>query len=329
MANNVVTFNPSQLPAFAQGKELSSLAKNLTGGGDFGKRLSIRGGVFRLISGGKEVAAIEERYFDVVIVAAAEKVGRTFYGAPYQEGVSSAPRCWSADGDFPDESVSKPQSVSCGACPQNQKGSGQGTSRACRYSKRIAVVPANDIEGDVLQLNVPAASLFGDEEGDNRPLQSYAKFLAAQKADPNMVITRMRFDTTAQSPKLFFKAMRWLEQEEYDVCVSQGDTKEAQDAIVTAFTHTVETQAPVQREEAPVMAPKVIAKAIPAGPAGDDEEAPPPAPKMGRPKGSKNLPKAASAAVREPEPEVRRAASAEAAVPTRKGLLSTIADWDE
>jgi hypothetical protein len=36
---------------------------------------------------------------------------------------------------------------------------------------------ANDMEGDVLQLTLPAKSIFGKEEGDNRPLQAYARFL--------------------------------------------------------------------------------------------------------------------------------------------------------
>jgi hypothetical protein len=36
------------------------------GGNSFGKRISIKGGVFRLLASGKEIAAIDERYLDVV-----------------------------------------------------------------------------------------------------------------------------------------------------------------------------------------------------------------------------------------------------------------------
>ena len=44
-------FNPAQTPAFAKKAELSSLAKSLSGGGTGfdGKRISIKGGVFRVV----------------------------------------------------------------------------------------------------------------------------------------------------------------------------------------------------------------------------------------------------------------------------------------
>ena len=80
--SNVAVFNPSQVPAFAKKRgQLSAVAKALAGGvGGGGKRISIKGGVFRLVAGGKEVAAIEERYLDVVIVNAAPKeIGRAHF----------------------------------------------------------------------------------------------------------------------------------------------------------------------------------------------------------------------------------------------------------
>ena len=97
--SNIVEFNPSSLPSFVKRGELSAVAKALTGGSvGGGKRISIKGGVFRLISNGEEVAAIDERYLDVVIVNAAPKVSRTFYMGKYEEGNTSAPTCWSSAG---------------------------------------------------------------------------------------------------------------------------------------------------------------------------------------------------------------------------------------
>ena len=74
--SNIVQFNPTQLPAFARTGALSETAKALAGGsaGQTGKRVSIKGGVFRLIHDGKEVASIEDRHVDVVMVKAAPKV---------------------------------------------------------------------------------------------------------------------------------------------------------------------------------------------------------------------------------------------------------------
>jgi hypothetical protein len=71
--SNVVAFNASQVPAFARNNELSDTARALTGGGgaSAGKRISIKGGVFRLMSDGKEVTSIEDRHLDVIIIKAA------------------------------------------------------------------------------------------------------------------------------------------------------------------------------------------------------------------------------------------------------------------
>jgi hypothetical protein len=39
--------------------------------------------VFRLIHEGKQIAAVDERYLDVVVVNAAEKISRTFYAGAW------------------------------------------------------------------------------------------------------------------------------------------------------------------------------------------------------------------------------------------------------
>lgn len=238
--SNLTTFNPAQLPAFARKGELSEIAKALTGGGTGTsmKRISTKGGVFRLIAGGKEVAAIDDRHLDVVIVNAAPKVSRTFYAGQFVEGQATAPNCWSADGDLPDPSVKEPQAKSCATCPQNIKGSGQGDSRACRFSQRLAVVLANDIEGDVMQLTLAATSIFGKEDGDKRPLQAYARFLAAQSISPETLVTRLKFDTKAAVPKLFFQPVRWLNDEEFETVSAKGQTEDAKRAITMTVSQT-------------------------------------------------------------------------------------------
>ena len=238
--SNVALFSGSNVPAFAKKGELSDLAKSLAGGagGGGGKRISIKGGVFRLLVGGKEVAAIDERYLDVVIVNAAPKIGRTFYMKAYDGEAPSGPDCWSADGEKPDASAEKPQSDRCATCPQNVKGSGMGESRACRFSQRLAVVLADNVDGDVMQLQLPATSIFGQEEGDKRPLQAYARYLAAQNVSPEMLVTRMQFDTKATAPKLFFKPARWVTEEEYEVVVRQGQTEDAKRAVTMTVAKT-------------------------------------------------------------------------------------------
>jgi hypothetical protein len=295
--SNVVAFNPAQVPAFAKSGELSTLAKTLAGGGgQSGKRISIKGGVFRLVSDGKEVAAIEDRYLDVVVVNAAGKISRTFYAENYNPENPAPPACWSADGDRPDASVKEPQAQTCASCPQNIKGSGNGESRACRFSQRLAVVLANDVEGDVLQLTLPATSIFGKEDGDNRPLQAYARWLGAQSVGPEMVVTRMKFDTKSESPKLFFKAMRWLTDEEHESCVKQGKSSDAIKAITMTVSQTDKVEAKPLALEG--KAPKAKAKAK-VEEADDEVE----------------------------EPEIRK--EKEAPAPKAKSnLANVVADWD-
>ena len=153
------------LPAHLQSLELDDTTKALMGSGGSGsKRISIEGGVWRLLVNGKEIAQKEERNLNVVIVAASSKVARTYYAGTYKKGVSAPPDCWSANGDYPDKSVEAPQATGCANCPQNIKGSGQGEGRACRFSQRIAVVLDNDVGGDVFQLVLPSTSIFGEGE---------------------------------------------------------------------------------------------------------------------------------------------------------------------
>ena len=224
------------LPAHLQSLELDDTTKALMGSGGSGsKRISIEGGVWRLLVNGKEIAQKEERNLNVVIVAASSKVARTYYAGTYKKGVSAPPDCWSANGDYPDKSVEAPQATGCANCPQNIKGSGQGDGRACRFSQRIAVVLDNDISGDVFQLVLPSTSIFGEGEAGKWPLQMYAKMIGAKGVPITAVVTEMRFDTASSTPKITFKPVRFLESSEITTAIEQGKSTEA----IKAITMTV------------------------------------------------------------------------------------------
>ena len=302
--SNLALFN-SAVPAHIKAAGMSDLAKSLAGGGGGGgKRISTKGGVFRLYADGKEVASIDDRHLDVVIVRAAPKVSRTFYAGQYIDGQATAPTCWSQDGDTPDPTCKTKQAASCAACPQNVKGSGQGDSRACRYSQRLAVVLANDIEGDVMQLSLAATSIFGREEGGNYPLQAYARAIVAAGGDPAKLVTRLRFDTKAPVPKLFFKPERWLSEDEIETCTAKGESAEAQRAVTMTVSQqdgvTASAPAPLAIGNAPKPAK---AKPAPAPVAEEPEEA--------------------------AEPEVRKSKPAANAVPPASKLSSTLSEWDD
>lgn len=310
--SNITLFSSSNAPAFARNNALSETALALTGGGTgtSTKRISIKGGVFRLVAGGKEVAAIDDRHLDVIIVKAAAKVSRIFYAKAYDSENITGPDCWSNDGEKPDATAQNKQSQTCISCPQNQAGSGQGNSRACRYQQRLAVVLESNPNGDVLQLTLPATSVFGKEDGDKRPLQAYARHLALSNppVNPEQIVTRMRFDTKAESPKLFFQPLRWLTEDEYAVVQEQATSTDASRAVVMTVA-----QADGVKQSAPLTLPG-------KAPVIEAEEAP-------KPKAAK---KSKVEVDEDDEPEVRKDATKPTAVPEKKSKLADIvSDWDD
>ena len=237
-------------------------------GGSAGKSISIKGGVWRMIVGGEEIAKNEDRAMNVVVVNAAPAVSRTYYEGAYEEGAVTSPACFSADGKFPDAAIKAPQSSSCATCKQNIAGSGQGDSRACRYSQRFAVVLEGDLGGNVYRLQLPAKSLFGRAEGDKMPLQAYAKFLSGHGVPMSGVVTEARFDTSEAVPVLKFRAVRPLTREELAVARGQGSSEDALQAVEFKM---------VAKEAAPMPAlPASFAKpAEPAAPEVKAEEVAP------------------------------------------------------
>jgi hypothetical protein len=219
------------LPAHLKNLQLDATTKALMGSGSGGKRISIRGNVFRMMVDGKEIAQNEDRAMPIIITAANPNVSRTFYAGAYQEGQATAPTCWSNDGITPDIKSDEPQASKCATCSQNIKGSGQGDSRACRFSQRLAVLLENDIRGDIYQLTLPAQSIFGAVENGKMPLQAYAKFLGSHGLPVTAVVTEMRFDTASATPRLTFKAVRPLSEEELALTVEKGQSAEAKAAI--------------------------------------------------------------------------------------------------
>jgi outer membrane biosynthesis protein TonB len=172
---------------------------------------------------------------------------------------------------------------------------------------------------------------------DNRPLQDYARWLAAQGVNPETVVTRLKFDTSAESPKLFFKAMRWLTDDEYEVIERATQSQEAIDAV----TMSIAKPAPAAPAALPGAAPKAKAKAKPAPAADDEPPAPPPKakakpapaaeeePPAPPPKAKAKPAPAAEEEGDEEEPTVRKAAPTKPAAAIKPDLAKAIEDWDD
>ena len=229
MSNMTLFKSGSVIPDYL--REASDATTKDIAGSSGGKSISIKGGVWRMVVGGEEVAKNEERSMNIVVISAGKGVFRTFYADKYEEGKDIKPACWSAEGAVPNEEVPNPQAKTCATCPQNIAGSGDGKSRACRYSKRLAVALENDISGNIYRLSVPAKSYFGKADGDKMPLQAYGKFLSGHGIPITGVVTEARFDTAEAVPVLKFRAVRPLERSEWEAAKAQSLTEDAMQAV--------------------------------------------------------------------------------------------------
>lgn len=263
MSNEVAMFGGTAVvPSYLKGN-VDDMTRALMGGNN-SKRISIKGGVWRMLVGGKETAQNTDRAMNVVIVNAAEHNSRSYYKGTYDPNAKAAPpECWSRDSVTPAKEVKNPQSPNCATCPQNIKGSGQGEGRACRYARQLAVVLGNDIHGDIFSISIPAASVFGDDP-KKMGLNSYARYLAAHQGSVNTVVTELRFDTDASTPKLMFKPIRWLTEAEFKAIEERKTSPEALAAINLAV-HQIDKveDSPAPTGQRPASAPAPTSAAAP------------------------------------------------------------------
>jgi hypothetical protein len=251
MSNDLATMFSGAMAPIA-GLDDDTLA--VAGGARQGsKRISIKGGVFRKYSGGKEIGAIEDRHMNVIFVKMAHKASRMFYDATYQEGQKVSPVCWSTDSEKPDADVKTPCASTCLDCPKSVKGSGQGgTGTACRLSWRTAVVLPNDPSGDVMQLVLPATSAFGKEDNGRWPFRPYIQHLASHNVSAGRVITKMAFDTKSPTPKVVFSPAGKVPDEDLQIIANQAKSPAAEAAIkmnVYQADSTGEVEVPSHRNE--------------------------------------------------------------------------------
>jgi hypothetical protein len=208
------------LPDFLQNSGVSELTKTLAGRSGV-KRIVPKNGIFRLVVGGEEMGKVKGD-LNVVIVNAAPKVGRIFYAKSWSpDAEPTAPDCFSNDGKTPDAKASNPQASNCDDCPNNIKGSGQGNSKACRYSRRLAVLLEQDfgtnLQGEVYQLNLASKSLFGDGGDGTYTFENYTKYLSSNGKSIDFVVSQVSFNENNDNQSVLFSPARYINRPEYDV----------------------------------------------------------------------------------------------------------------
>ena len=172
--------------------------------------LTYRGKVWRVVHKGNEQPLTTPDgdpipSVRVVILKANSHLSKIYYEKSYSEGDSDSPDCFSVNGETPDPGAAHKQSEKCAACPKAAWGSRVTEDgkelKACQDSRRLVVVPANDIANEALGgpmlLRVPAASLGN--------LVAYDDMLKKANAAYFGVATKVSFDMDAAYPKLVFE----------------------------------------------------------------------------------------------------------------------------
>ncbi len=284
---NIIPFDSSsKLPAYLKQVDVASLNSDLTShaGGGF-PSISIKGKVFAVVRDGErevlrnpkdpESAATS---LDVVLLKANKGTSKVFYLKGYDKDSSEGqkPDCYSNDGIEPAADSQNKQAKKCATCPHNQWGSrisekGATKGKACNDTVRMAVAAAGMLN-DPMLLRVPPASI--------RALGEYGQTLAKRGVAYNMVVTKVAFDMDAESPKLTFKPVGFLDDAAYAE-VQETIGSSIVDNILGASFNVVEAapaEKPEVAEEEPAPAPKPtpVAKPKPAPVAVEPEPEPEP-----------------------------------------------------
>jgi hypothetical protein len=163
-------------------------------------------------------------FLDLVILLSASHHSKVYYEKPYIDGSDDMPDCWSTDGVKPDQAAPKKQNPICANCRWNEFGSrmNQATGakgKACADTRRMAVVPYQDIDNQLLGgpmlLRVPPASLGGVGE--------YSDMLKANSVPYSAIATRVGFDSKEAYPKMTFEAFAALTDDEMAKVIKMQD----------------------------------------------------------------------------------------------------------
>lgn len=186
--------------------------------------ISLNGDRTQLMKRDADGETVPVSVMKVIILDYAKRRGRAYYEGAYDPANEAAPVCWSEDGIAPPNTVEKKQSEKCETCPMAAKGSkisdnGKAVT-ACSQHRMLAIIPANKLDFPPLRLKIAITSDFDKQSPDAEAqgwyaFSNYMDFLKSRGVQHTAaIVTKMKFDTNAAYPKIFFAADRWLEQAE-------------------------------------------------------------------------------------------------------------------
>jgi len=233
--SNITLFG-SELPDFLQNAGVSELTKRLAGKSGMA-RIVPKNGIFRKVVGGEEMGKLKGS-LKAIIVQASPDISRIFYAKQWTpDAEPTAPDCFSNDGRTPDDKAANKQSDRCDTCPKNIKGSGQGNSKACRYSRRLALLLEEDfgtaLEGRLYQMNLSSKSLFGDSVADNKhPFENYTKYIANNGESVDFVVTEISFNEDNDNQSVLFSPIRRIVRNEFEISSKVAALPETQRMVI-------------------------------------------------------------------------------------------------
>jgi hypothetical protein len=217
--NDLIPFERGAPPALAGAFQSNALAAAQAGVQASFAIIGYKGRNWRIKFRGEDEMVLDDRNtpsptLDVVIVGVSPAISKQWYEKAFVEGSDAAPDCFSVDGMTPDLASPKRQCQTCAVCPHNQWGSrvteAGKKGKSCQDSRRLAVVPLGDIENESYEgpmlLRVPPMSLGN--------LANFATMLQRKGAQLEFVAIQLGFDYDVAYPRITFKAMRWLSNEE-------------------------------------------------------------------------------------------------------------------
>lgn len=234
MSKQIVTLG-DKVPAFLARQDAAKLnqaAATGTGGPSVNK-ISIKGGKFRLIVGGEEVKVLEKNSITLALIRVNDGLHKAYYSKKWTPGSDDPPDCYSNDGIKPAEDSQKKQANACAGCKHNEWGSyvnpdTGSKGRACSDSKKLAVLPPNQLGNMDLppyMLTVPAASMksLGGMMTSLNNLSPPVPY--------NGVVVEVSFDTDASHPKLLFRPVDYLTEDQYAAAEERFDTAETKACV--------------------------------------------------------------------------------------------------
>ncbi len=277
---NIIPFEGKTLPAYLKKFNVEELNADLTAhaGGGF-PVMSIKGKKWTVVRDGEKNVLPNPKdpespatSIDVVIIKANKGTSKVFYLKGYDPESSDKqkPDCYSSDGVAPAADAQSPQSKKCATCPHNQWGSritekGASKGKACNDTVRLAIAPAGQVN-DPMLLRVPPASI--------RNLGEYGQLLAKRGVGYNMVVTKIGFDVEAESPKLTFKPVGFLDDASYTEVQEVMESDIVRDITGGSLTKAIESVAAADEQETAkeAEAKEVVKQAVSKAKQVTDEE---------------------------------------------------------